>query len=124
MKKILIFALMVLVGISLISLGFAEEARTITHKTKVCIVNTLVAAHGVTVYSVNGYAGGGNNAVYALVNQATLTATPASSAYKVEGGEATQYDSIPTVDFGDDGIRFDTGLAVFTSNAYLVIEYD
>lgn len=113
---------MILVGVGLCSTCFADEARTINHKTIVVTANTVVSAHGVTVYKVSGYANAAN-ALYSLCDQATL-ATPASTAYKCEGGEATQYDSIPTLDFGSDGVRFSTGLTVFTVGSYVVIEYE
>ena len=123
MKKIFSVFLMVLVALSLgLSNLKADETRTINHVTKVVTSNTVVETHGVTVYKVSGYANAAN-AIYALCNQASL-ATPDSTAYKVEGGEASQYDSIPTLDFGDEGIRFSTGLTVFTVGSYLVIEYE
>lgn len=122
MKKSLRIFLMVLVGISFLTASFADEARTITQKTTVVTSNSVVSASGVTVYKVTGYANAAN-ALYALVDARTLGAASAS-AYKVEGGEASQYDSLPTLDFGDEGIRFNTGLTVFTVGAYVNIEYD
>lgn len=123
MKKIFVLSLMVLVGISFLFNAFADEARTITRKSVVVTANTVVSAQGCTVFKVTGYANAAS-ALYSLVNRTVLTGTAAASDYKVEGGEATQYDSLTTLDFGDEGLVFNSGLVVFTTGAYVVIEYE
>lgn len=122
MKKIFISVLMVLVGISLVSLSFANEARTIPLKSKyVEATDTVVLAQGGTVYLVTGFAGSAN-ANYSIHDAATV-ATTASTNVLCEGGEATQYDSLVTLDFGDEGLPFSTGITVITSTAKLVVLY-
>ena len=121
MKKILLFVLMVLVGISFVTASFADEARTITKKSKGVTATGSISAQGAVLYKVTGYASA-NSAVYGLYN-ATTYAASTSTAVKVEGGEATQYDSLPTLDFGDEGLVFDTGIYAVISNAYVIVEY-
>ncbi|KKL14167.1 hypothetical protein LCGC14_2518450, partial [marine sediment metagenome] len=41
-----------------------------------------------------------------------------------EGGEATQYDSFPTIDFGDEGIAFNDGLIIMTTLCTVGVIYD
>ena len=121
MKKTFILILVMLMGFGLFSFSQADEARTIARKSKVITANEVTSTQGVTLYKVTGYANAAS-AVYGLYNASTL-GTATASTCKVEGGEATQYDSIPTLDFGDEGITFSSGLVVVTDGAYVTIEY-
>lgn len=122
MKKFIILALMVLVGISLLSLSFADEARTIPMKFGCAKgANTIIVAHGGTLYKVTGFASSAN-ATYGLFNTATINGAESTNVV-AEGGEATQYDSIPTIDFGDEGIEFNTGLTAITTTTYVAVMY-
>jgi hypothetical protein len=119
MKKLLI-ALMVLALMA--GFVYAEADRTITHKMKVvAAANTVVSAQGTVLYRVTGYASS-SNAVYGIYDAATL-GTCTATTVKVEGGEATQYDSLTTIDFGKEGIPLDTGLSIVTTTATVVVEY-
>ncbi len=125
MKKIFILALMVMVGISLAFVNVkADEARTITRKTVVATAgNTVAVGHSATIYRIGGYASSAN-AVFGVVDNNTIVGNFLSSTnVKVEGGEATQYDSITPMDFGPDGLEFYTGVTVFASGCSVVIEY-
>ena len=121
MKKTFILILVMLMGFGLFSFSQADETRTIARKSKVITANEVTSTQGVTLYKVTGYANAAN-AVYGLYNTSTLGAATASTC-KVEGGEATQYDSLPILDFGDEGITFSSGLVVVTNGAYVTIEY-
>ena len=121
MKKFLILALMLLVGISLLTPAFADEARYISKKSKAITASEVTSTAGVVLFKVTGYAGSANS-VYGLYNCSTLLSVAAATC-KIEGGEASQYDSIPTLDFGEEGIHFDNGLCTVVSGAYLTIEY-
>lgn len=123
MKKLFILVLMVLVGVSSFSLNLrAAETRTIPYKSKAVVAaTTLVKGSGGSLHMVTGYAYAAN-ATYAIHDHnATGGLTTANTL--VEGGEATQYDSIPTLDFGDDGLPFNTGIVVSTITAYVVVLY-
>jgi len=122
MKKTFILILAMLMGFGLFSFSQADEARTIARKSKVITANEVTSTQGVTLYKVTGYANAAS-AVYGLYNTSTLGDATASTC-KIEGGEATQYDSIPTLDFGDEGVAFSAGLTVVTSGAYVTIEYN
>ena len=127
MKKIFILVLMVLVGISLVFVNVkAEEARTIPMKSGVAIsANTVILAHGGTLYKITGRATS-SNASYVVYNAATVaTATAAYSQVNIlaEGGEATQYDSFDTLDFGSEGLEFSTGLTVITTTCDVAVLY-
>ena len=122
MKKIFIFALMVLVGISLCSLSFADEARTTPMKSGCAKgANTVIVTHNGTLYKVTGYASSAN-AVYAVYNYNALSGASSTNVL-CEGGEASQYDSFDTIDFGEEGLDFDTGLTILTTTAYVVVLY-
>ncbi len=124
MKKIFILVLMVLVGISLIFVNVkADEARTIPYKSvTVAAAHTVVFTHGVVVYKITGYASSGN-ATFGLYNT-TTTAGAVSATCMVEGGQATQYNSLnPMIDFGEEGLNFDTGLVAITTTMNLAIVY-
>ena len=123
MFKKLLIVLMVLGIIFAGSLfSHADTTRTIPTKAITVTSNTVVSAQGCVVYKVTGYANA-SNATYALSNSTNASTTPSATEIKVEGGEATQYDSLPTLDFGSEGLVFDTGLTVFTVGSYLSIEY-
>ncbi len=123
MKKIFILALMVLVGISLLFSNLrADVARTIPMKSKYAnATNTVVTANGGTLYIITGFAGSANSN-YSIHDSATAAAASDTNVL-CEGGEATQYDSLVTIDFGTEGIDFANGLVVITSTAKLVVLY-
>lgn len=125
MKKILFL----LVGVSICLIGsvsYADSARTIKFKNGVALgANTLITGNGGTLYRVSGRATSAN-AFYVLYDAATVVAaaeTSPTSNILAEGGEATQYDSIPTLDFGEDGLPFSSGLVVVTSTADIAVLY-
>ena len=124
MKKLLILSLMVLVGISLVSLSYADEARTIPMKSKgVASKKTLVLANGADVFLITGYAGSAN-CTYSVHDVASIGDSQMTLAnVMAEGGEATQYDSVPNVDFGSEGLSFANGVAVNTTTCELSILY-
>ena len=119
MKKLIIA--LILLGFCVANVSFADSSRTIQRKSKVIIASEVTSTQGVVIYKVTGYANAAN-AIFGLYNTTTLGAAAASNC-KVEGGEATQYDSLSTLDFGDEGLVFDTGLVAVISGAYVVIEY-
>lgn len=123
MKKIFILVLMVLVGISLFSFNLrADEARTIAKKSAYAnAANTVVVAHGGTLYLITGFAGSASSN-YSIHDSATVVAASDTNVL-CEGGEATQYDSLTTIDFGEEGIPFANGLVVITSTAKVAVLY-
>lgn len=126
MKKLLLFVLVALVGISLTSFAFADEARTIPMKTGVALgANTLVVGHGGTLYKITGRATSANASyvVYNAATVATVTSASTNTGILAEGGEATQYDSFDTLDFGDEGLEFSSGLVVITSTCDVALLY-
>lgn len=129
MRKLFYFILMVMVGIGLsLSNSKAEEARTIPFLHGVAKdTNTVIVAHGGTLHLVTGYAEDAN-CEYSIhdasdkfgtgsTNQGTIANT------LVEGGEATDQDSITTIDFGDDGMPFTYGLVVMTTTCNIAVAY-
>ncbi len=127
MKKLFALVLMALVGISLLfSNVIASESRTIPHKTK-CVTSAnggqLVVAGGSVLYKVMGYASA-SNGVFAIVDASSVPLAISTSTVKVEGGEATQYDSMQIFDFGVDGLVFDSGIVIHTSGISVVVEYN
>ena len=128
MKKIFILALMVLVGISLIvsSNLRADEARTIPMKFGyAAAANTLIVGHGGTLYRILGRATS-TQASYVVYDAATVaiaTLTSPTSNILAEGGEATQYDTLEQIYFGDEGIEFNNGLVVVTTTAHVALHY-
>ena len=127
MKKILLFVLVALVGISLTSFAFADEARTIPMKSAVVLhADTLAVGHGGTLYRVSGRATSSSAAyvVYDVAALATAQAVATSTTnILAEGGEATQYDNFDTIDFGSEGIDFKSGLAVITTTCDVLLQY-
>lgn len=124
MKKISLFVLMVLVGISLFSgiipLRADDEARTIKHKFQAYTSNTSVS-QGKTIFRISGYATGAN-AVFGIYNVGTL-AEASDANVATEGGEATSGDPIEPIDFGPDGLDLPDGSTVVRVNCTIVIEY-
>ena len=123
MKKTFILALMVLVGVSLLFSNLrAEEARTIPYKSGYAnAANTVIVAHGGTLHHITGFAGS-TNSNYSIHDSATAAAATDTNVL-CEGGEATQYDSLLPIDFGDEGIPFVNGLVVITSTAKVAVLY-
>lgn len=122
MKKLFLFVLAALVGISLVLPAKADESRTIPLKSGgVASAPTIVLAHGATVYRISGYAASAN-AVYSVHDNNSLGNNTVSNVM-AEGAEASQYDSFPTIDFGEEGINFATGIVVWTTTANVVVQY-
>ena len=127
-KKLFILVLMVLIGIGLISfnssIAKADEARTIKMKSKgVAAVPTVISSQGADVFMITGFASS-SNCNYSVHDVASLAGDVATTSnVKAEGGEATQYDSVPNVDFGPEGLRFDTGVVVHTTTCTLSVLY-
>lgn len=122
MKRVII-ALMVLGLMFSLAIGYAsaDSTRTIATKTHTTTASEVVSTQGVVIYKISGYANAASS-LYGLYNATTL-GTATASVCKFEGGEGTQYDSIPYVDFGEDGLVFNTGLTIVVSGAYVTIEY-
>ncbi len=99
MKNALL-ALMVLAGLSFASLAQADSARTIPFKSRAVVSDpVLVSSAGVVVYRVDGFADT-SNCTYSLHNTGTFMNGTVANTRGAEGGEATQYDSFPSIDFG------------------------
>lgn len=111
---------MLLVGISLVTASFADEARDIPHKFIAYTTSTAVAQSKV-IYRITGVATG-SNAVFGIYNATTLGAATASTV-AVEGGEATSGDALPNMTFGEDGLVLNSGSTVIVSNCTVVLEY-
>lgn len=121
MKKLFIFVLLVLVGISLgIPNLKADEARTITHKFKAYTTDASVSQSRV-IYRITGVATA-NNGVFGIYN-AIGTGSATESVCAVEGGEATSGDALPMYDFGPDGLVLDEGATVVITGCTIVVEY-
>lgn len=123
MKKILLFVLMVLVGVSLFSGVIpvkASEERTITHKFQAYTESTAVA-QSKTIFRITGVATG-SNAVFGIYNSTTLGGA-STAVCAVEGGEATSGDALPQYNFGSEGLNLDTGSTVVISGCTIVVEY-
>ena len=125
MKKLFILALIVLVGIGLfLSDSTADSTRTIPFKTGFAnSENTHITANAGRLYMISGIAASAT-AIWAVYDEDAITDTIGTDAkILVEGGEATQYDSFPLYDFGDEGIPFSSGLVVITSTADVTLLY-
>ncbi len=109
-----------MLGVSLTSFAFADEARTIPHKFIGYTANTAVS-QSKTIFRITGVATGAN-AVFGIYNATTLGAATASTI-AVEGGEATSGDALPNMTFGDEGLILNTGSTVIVSNCNIVVEY-
>jgi hypothetical protein len=121
MRKLFIFFLIVLVGVSLSVTDLkADTARTITHKFRAFTSDTEGLQAGV-IYGITGVATGAN-AVFGIYNSTTL-AGASTSNLAVEGGEATSGDALPVYDFGEEGLILDSGITVIVDNCTVVIEY-
>ena len=124
MRKLFILTLMVLVGVSVSSLSFADSARTIVLKSKgVAAAPTIISSSGADLFFITGFASS-SNCTYSVHNAADLLGGSSSTSnVQAEGGEATQYDSIPNVDFGSEGLRFNTGIVVHTTTCTMSLLY-
>lgn len=123
MRKYTFLSLIVLAGLS-ISLN--ASARDIPMKHGVAKgAKTTILANGGTLYRVSGYASTGN-CTFSIHDSDGFTASdtaPANNNTMAEGGEASQYDSFPSLDFGEDGIPFETGLSIVTSACDVSVAY-
>lgn len=128
MKKYIILSLMVLIGFGVAMNSFADENRTIPYKHGVAKdADTVITANGGTLYLVTGDAEDANCG-YSIHDASgrygvgtTDVATIANTI--VEGGEATDEDSLTTIDFGPEGIQFDNGLVVMTTTCNVSVLY-
>ncbi len=120
MKKLFLFILVLLVGVSLAMPVKADSARTITHKFKAYTANTAVS-QSKTIFRISGYATG-SNAVFGIYNVGTLGGANTDNV-AVEGGEATSGDPIEPINFGAEGLTLDTGSTVVLANCIIVVEY-
>jgi len=127
MKKIAILLLVVLVGLGAFAFSAkADPARTIPMKTGAALsADTLITGNGGTLYKVMATATAAAG-IYAILDYATYAETEGSASRTnilTEGGEATQYDSVAPVDFGDEGIRFRNGMVILTTGMDVVVHY-
>ena len=132
-NRLFIFSLMVMVGISLFLFNFstvkADESRTIPKKHAVAKgANKLVIGHGGTLYRVDGYASSAS-CFYSVHDSSAIGGTGTTNQGTVdnalaEGGEASQYDSFPSIDFGEEGIPFTYGLVIMTTVCDVSVTYN
>ncbi len=134
MKKLFYLFFVALIGISLVSLNAtADNRRTIAKKYKAAAgADTLVSANGGTLYSITGLASS-SSCRYSVHDASAIgcggsdcTATNHGNPDNVmaEGGEATQYDSFPTIDFGPEGVPFNNGLLISTTTCDVNVTYN
>ena len=123
MKKMLLFVLMVLVGVSLFS-GIipvqADEARTIPHKFVAYTASTAVA-QSKTIFRITGRVTGSSGS-FGIYDSTTLGGAT-NDVCAVEGGEATSGDALPHYDFGSEGLTLNTGSTVVVSCCTIIVEY-
>ena len=130
-KLSLIIPSVIVVCISIIILGslisavpsYASSARAIDMKYGAAVeaVTQIRVGTGILHY-VSGFASGGANATYAIHDAASVAGASTTTGM-AEGGEASQYDSIPTLDFGDDGLPFTKGLLIWTTTCSIAVQY-
>ncbi len=123
MKKLFLFVLVALIGVSLFAGNVpvrADEARTIPHKFVAYTASTAVA-QSKTIFRITGVATA-SNAVFGIYNSATLGGA-STAVCAVEGGEATSGDALPQISFGSEGLSLDTGSTVVISGCTIVVEY-
>lgn len=128
-KKISLILLSIVIGVSLAFAGSlaispvsASSARTIDMKYGVALgANTVITTGSGILYRISGYASSAT-AVWAIHNTATI-AGKKSTNIMAEGGEATQYDSFPPLDFGSEGLPFTAGLMIYTTTATVAVQY-
>ncbi len=137
MKKLLVLFLVVLFGVSMIPFNAtADNRRTIPRKYKAAIAaNTVISSKGGTLYSISGLASSAS-CVYSVHDASGITcdgaAAPTCTSLNSgtttnvigEGGEASQYDSVPTLDFGPEGVSFNNGLVIYTSLCHIAVSYN
>ena len=131
MKKFYFLALMVMVGLGLAFLSSvnADESRTIVKKSSVAMAaDKTVVGHGGTLYMITGLASSSNcnysvhDASGRYSNTATGQATVSNAL--AEGGEATQWDSFDTINFGEEGIPFNSGLVIMGTTCRVNVIYE
>lgn len=120
MKKLFLFVLVALIGISLVLPVRADESRTIPHKFVAYTANTAVA-QSKTIFRITGVATA-SSAVFGIYNSTTLGGA-STAVCAVEGGEATSGDALPQYDFGKEGLSLDTGSTVIVTGCTIVVEY-
>ena len=122
MKKLFLISLM---GVALLvsyHYANADSTRQIAFSSGAAVgVPTVIVGHGATLYHLTGFASS-SNATYSVHDVASVSGGSTANV-KAEGGEATQYDSIQTLDFGPDGLDFSTGIMVYTTTATISVLY-
>jgi hypothetical protein len=120
MKKIL--ALLIVLGLLVGStVAFAATDRDTPRKFRAFDANTE-GLQSCVIYRITGYASAAA-AVFGIYNEADLEDCDTTNL-AVEGGEATQYDSITMYDFGPEGLDIPSAMSVVVSGAVIVLEYD
>lgn len=129
MKKLFILFFAALVGIGLVSMNAdSREARTIPFKHGVAAgANTLITANSGTLHMVSGFASTGN-CTYSIHDASSVGITGDTTQGRkantlAEGGEATQYDGFPLLNFGEEGIPFQSGLIIMTTLCDVAVTY-
>lgn len=125
----LILALMVMFGICIVDISYANEARTIPFKHGVAKdADTVITSNGGVLYLVTGDAED-SNCGYSIHDASNKHVPSSDNTWAtnantlVEGGEATDEDSLTTIDFGPEGIPFTYGLVVMTSTCNVSVLY-
>jgi len=124
--KVTLILLSVVIGIGIALSGLvpaqATPARTIDMKYGAAVgAITQIATGSGVLYKISGFASSAN-ATYAIHDTNDVSGGTTTNVM-AEGGEATQYDSFPTLDFGDDGLNFTSGLLVYTTTATVSVQY-
>lgn len=130
MKKLFVLIFVALFGIGLVSINAeSRESRTIPLKHGVAKgAHTLIQGNGGVLYSVSGYASS-SSCFYSIHDASSIgvdgdTTEGTVNNTLAEGGEATQYDSFPTLDFGDEGLPFKDGLIIMTTVCDVAVTYN
>jgi hypothetical protein len=120
MKKIL--ALLIVAGLLIGStMAFAATDRDRAHKFRAFSSNTE-GLQSMVLYRITGYASAAS-AVFGIYNEADLEDCAVTNL-AVEGGEATQYDSITMYDFGPEGLDIPSAVSIIVSGAVICLEYE
>lgn len=128
MKKLFVLSVMALIGISVVFSNVkADEARTIPFKYGSAIsARTLIVGRGGTLHKISGIAASAN-AIWSIHDYGSIAdshgGTKTRENILAEGGEATQYDAIGPIDFGEEGLPFVNGLVVVTTTADIAVTY-
>lgn len=130
MKRLFVLFLMALIGIGVIfSNAKADEARTIPYKYGVAKdANKVIVAHGGTLYMVTGDAEDASCG-YSIHDSSSAGAHTSDTDWATtentmaEGGEASDEDSLTTLDFRPEGLPFTYGLTIMTTTCNVSVVY-